>query len=168
MPKRAASMFLTGVPELDKKLEQMERKAGNRVARNTLGAGARVVQKAIKAISPAKIKDSVGMRNEKSRRSGKLETKVGINVGKRSKTRWAQWAPLIVLGSKFRTRKTIGGLFSYIKNPTAAQLATGVIPKTDIVNRGVAASKGSADSAMNKAFKRSLEREIAKAKLNKG
>lgn len=163
---KLVSVTMTGVKQFDDKLKTMELKAANRVARNTLGAGARVVQKAVKSIAPASIKKSVGLRNEKGKRSGRLETKVGINVGKRGgRTEFKRWAPLIVLGSVKRKRERIGGKFSYITKPTPDQLSTGQIKKHDIVNQGFAASKGSANSAMKKAFDRSVAREVAKAQL---
>lgn len=162
------SITMTGVKEFDDKLSGMERKAGNRIARNTLGAGARAVQKSIKSIAPQSIKKSIGMRNEKSKKSGKLETKVGVNVGKRGgRTEFKRWAPLIVLGSASRQRKSLGGKFRYITKPTSDQLSTGQVKKSDVVNEGYSAAKGSMNSAMKKAFERSLAREVAKAKLNK-
>lgn len=162
---KPVSITLTGQKELDAKLKQLGTKGGNRVARNSLGAGARVVQKAIKKIAPKSIKDAIGMRNEKGRKSGKLETKVGVNVGKRSKTKAKRWAPVIVLGTAIRQRKMIGGKFSYITKPTDAQLTTGKIRENHIVSAGLSASQGSAKAAMKKSFDRSFAREVAKAKL---
>lgn len=166
MAKRGVSLTLTGIPELDAKLKDMEKKAGFRIARNTLGAGARVVQKAIKSIAPASIKKSVGSRNERGRKSTRLETKVGINVGKRSgRTEFKRWAPIIVLGSSQRKRKRLGGKFVFIRKPTDDQLSTGQIKSTDIVKRGYSAARGGMKSVMLTAFKKSLAREVAKAKM---
>ena len=164
--KRGVSLTLTGVPELDAKLKKLETKAGNRIARNSLGAGARAVQKSIKNLASPKIKKSVGMRNEKGRKSARLETKVGINVGKRGgRTEFKRWAPLSVLGSVNRKRQKLGGKFAYVKNPTEEQLSTGQIKASQIVKRGYAAAQGSMNAAMKKAFDRSLAREVAKAQL---
>lgn len=166
--QRAVSLTMTGIPEFDAKLKEMEKRAGHRIARNTLGAGARVVQKQIKKIAPQSIKKAIGMRNENNRRA-QLETKVGVNVGKRGgRTEFKRWAPLVVLGSVQRRRKKLGGKFSFIKNPTDAQLSTGQIKPNQIVRRGYASAQGGMNSAMKKAFDRSLAREVAKAKLKKG
>ncbi len=159
---------LTGFKEFDAKLRQFEAKAASRISRNTLGAGARLVQKEIKKEATPVLKPTIGMRNERGRKSGRIEAKVGVNVGKRSRTKAKRWAPLMVLGSQPRTRKTIGGRFAYIAKPTAAQLSTGRIKENQIVRRGYSAAQGSLPSVMRKAFNKSLAREVAKAKLNKG
>jgi hypothetical protein len=110
---------------------------------------------------------AIGMRNERSKTSRLFESKVGVNVGKRGRTQAKRWAPLIVLGSQRRQRKMIGGKFSFITKPTNAQLSTGHVKATNIVKRGYASAQGSMNSAMRKAFERSVKREAARAKLNK-
>lgn len=166
MAGRPVNIALTGIKELDAKLLKMQTNTGQRVARTTLLTGARVVQKEIRKLATKFVKPTIGVRVEKSRKSARIEGKVGVNVGKGkqadAKTRWA---PLTVLGSVSRFRKRIGGKFSYITKPTQQQLSTGQITKSNVVNRGYSAAKGKMNSAMKRAFDRAVKRESAKAKL---
>jgi len=166
--RRAPVLVLTGVPELDKKLSVLQQTAGNRVARSSLGAGLRVGKKAIQSKAPGTVKKTIGVRMGKAR-NGKFEAKVGINVGKDGKKKFkAPHAHLVALGTQVRTRKVIGGKFSYLTNPTADQLSTGRMPANPFVKESFASARGEMSAAMKAAFDRSLAREIAKAKLNKG
>lgn len=161
-------IVMTGMKEFDNKLKDMETKAGNRIARATIGAGLTQLKKSIKAAAPEWMKASIGARQGKNPRKGVYEAKAGVNVGKRTKKsarNWNAWVPVAVLGTMLRRRKSIGGKFSYITNPTQAQLSTGQIKPHPIVKQGLAAAKGSMTTAMQAAFDRALAKEVAKAQL---
>jgi HK97 gp10 family phage protein len=161
--------ILTGDKEIEKTLAKLADKAGDRVARNALGAGLTKVAKAMKQAAPVgktgAVKASIGKRNEKSRK-GVFEAKAGVNVGKKTKIKgkFAPHAHLVALGTKRRQRKAIGGRFSYLKNPTPQQLSTGTMPANSFVRMAYESSRSAARTAMTIAAKRSLGRELAKAR----
>lgn len=165
------AIVLTGQKEFDAKIKTFETKAGNRIARATLGAGMRTLRKSIRSFAPEWMKEFIGMRGDKSNSSGTYQAKVGVNVGKRKKAKkvtWNGWVPVAVLGTQQRSRKSLGGKFASIANPTAQQLSTGSIAPHPIVKQGVAAATGAMQTQMKLAFERAVAREVAKAKLNKG
>jgi HK97 gp10 family phage protein len=165
-----ARTILTGDKEIENTLTKLADKAADRVARNALGAGLTVVAKAMKQAAPVgktgAVKASIGKRNEKKKRTGVMEAKAGINVGKKTKQkgRFAPHAHLVALGTKPRQRKRIGGRFSYLKNPTPQQLSTGTMPANSFVRMAYESSRSAARTAMTIAAKRSLGREVAKAR----
>lgn len=160
---------LTGDKALEATLAMLGGKAGDRVARNALGAGLSKVAKAMKQAAPVgktgAVKASIGKRNEK-KKTGVMEAKAGINVGKKTKIKgkFAPHAHLVALGTKRRQRKTIGGRFSYLKNPTPRQLSTGTMPANSFVRMAYESSRSAARTAMTIAAGRSLGRELAKAR----
>ena len=142
------------------------------MARSTLGAGLTVINKAQRQAAPVgptgNLKANIGKRNERNKRSGVFEAKTGIGVGKKStKLRKgivnAPHGHLVALGTKPRTRKTIGGKFSYLKNPTQQQLSTGTMPSNPFIKQAYESARGNAQSRMKKAAEKSLAREAAKA-----
>jgi len=155
---------MIGVKEFDDKLKQMERRAGNRIALSTLKAGGNAAVKAIKSVSPKWLKPAIGKKIGGKKRF--FEAKVGVNVGKQTKKRvQVAWAAAQVVGTKARFRKMIGGKFSYIKNPTKAQLSTGKEKANPVVKLGMSSGKGAILAAMKKKFDESLAKQIAKAQL---
>lgn len=165
-----ARTILTGDKEIEATLTKLADKAADRVARNALGAGLTVVAKAMKQAAPVgktgSVKASIGKRNEKKKRSGVMEAKAGVNVGKKTKIKgkFAPHAHLVALGTKPRQRKRIGGRFSYLTNPTPQQLSTGTMPANSFVRMAYESSRSAARTAMTVAAKRSLGREVAKAR----
>lgn len=85
---------ITGVPEVDAKLRNIDTKVAKRVGRKAVNAGLRVLAKRIKAAVPEaettghgrrKLQTSVGTRNKKNRRANVQEAKAGIGVGNAAK-----------------------------------------------------------------------------------
>jgi hypothetical protein len=164
--KRKAQIRMTGIKEFDDKLKQMERKASNRIATQVLKAGARKAVKAIQNVSPEWMKDGIGSNVGTNKRKDVFEAKIGINVGKRSKKKAkADWAAAQVLGTVKRTRKTIGGKFSYITRPSESQLSTGQEKAKGVVKQGMTAAQSTIQAAMKDKFNKALAKEVAKAKL---
>ena len=168
-----ARKILTGDKELERTLRKLADKAADRVARNTLGAGVTVINKAQRQAAPVgptgNAKADIGKRNERNERSGVFEAKTGVGVGKKAtKLRKgivnAPHGHLIALGTKPRTRKTIGGKFSYLKKPTQQQLSTGTMPSNPFIKRAYESSRAAAQSKMKTAATKSLAREAIKAK----
>lgn len=161
-----ANIKIEGYSELRARLKQFDDKVGRKIARTTLGVGLRVAQRAMQSVVPKDVKPSIGTRNGRTSKA-RYEAKVGVNVGRRfGSTKFKRWAPAIVLGSRFRTRKRLGGRFAYIKNPTQAQLSTGQIAPHPIMGAFAAAS-GKINSAMNKAFDKAVAKEVAKSQIGK-
>jgi hypothetical protein len=166
-----ARKFLTGDKELEATLRKLADKEADKIARSALGAGLTALAKAEKKAAPVgktgAVKASIGKRLERKKRSGVIVAKAGINVGKQTKkkqrTGRAPHSHLVALGTKQRTRKTIGGKFSYITKPTEKQLNTGVMPKNDFIKRAATGATGSVMSAMHKQATKSLARAAAKA-----
>lgn len=159
----AARMWITGDAELEGKLRHLEMKVADRIAKSCLSAGLTVLARGMKKLAPVgetgALKASIGRRLEKGKRGGVFTAKAGINVGKISSKQAAKdlrriaKAPhshLVALGTKPRTRKTIGGKFGYIKNPTSQQLSTGSMPSNEFVRIAYLASKSAVAAAMRR------------------
>lgn len=78
--------YLTGDDKIEKALRYLQDKAADRVAKSVLGAGLGPFKRAMKQAAPVgKTKEtqkSIGRRLERSKRSGIVSAKVGIDVGK--------------------------------------------------------------------------------------
>jgi hypothetical protein len=168
--------ILTGDKELEATLRTLADKAADRVAKSALGGGLVVTAKAIRKAAPVgetgNLKAGIGRRLEKGKRGGAFVAKAGVNVGKRTKAektagrlakQRAPHAHLVALGTKQRFRKTIGGKFSYIKEPTASQLSSGAMPKYEFVSTAAKSVQSAARAAMRKRAEKALAREAIKA-----
>ena len=165
MAGRKVNIVLTGIPELDKKLKTLQVKSATKISMATRRVGMSVVKRAIQKLVPVKIKEAIGSRLEKIRKSTQFEAKVGVNVGKRSKTKAKRWAPVIILGTPLRQRKMIGGKFAYITKPKPEQLSTGQIKANQAVRQGYAQSQGKARSAMKKRFDKAFAKERSRLQM---
>tara|TARA_R110000822_G_scaffold216828_1_gene351385 strand:- start:2843 stop:3358 length:516 start_codon:yes stop_codon:yes gene_type:complete len=170
-----ARAILTGVDEIEKTLRKLSDKTGDRVARSALGAGLGEVAKRIKKAAPVgktkSLQKSIGKRYEKTKRIKYFQAKAGVNVGKQKKTAEgfekkinAPHAHLVALGTKQRTRKRIGGKFSYIRKPSSKQLSTGTMPSNPFVRTAYNASKNAVMSRMIRKAEQRLNIELAKSK----
>lgn len=163
--------YLTGDDGIEKALKYLAEKSADRIAKSALGAGLVVVNKAIKKAAPRgktnQLADSIGRRLERNKRNGVVTAKTGINVGKTKKGQDRKVAPhshLVALGTRPRTRRTIGGRFAYIKNPTDTQLSTGSMPANHFVRTAYQQSRSAAQAAMRKRAEKKLVDEAAKAR----
>jgi len=171
-----ARKVITGDVALEKTLRHLADKSADKVAKAALGGSLTVLKRNIKKAAPVgatgNLKASIGSRFEKGSRQnkGKVRAIAGINVGKRTKAEKAAGsrvrgphAHLVALGTKARFRKTLGGKFSAIKNPTTDQLSTGVMPSNPFVKN--AAGQGHAQMllASQKRAAKALAREAVKA-----
>lgn len=163
-------VVLTGDKEMAALLKELGGKAADRIARNTLSAGARAAVKGIKKAAPKSMKPAIGSRVERAK-SGEFEAKVGAGVGKAkkegSKARAKQKSAaklvhLFVLGTKPRFRKKLGGHYAGNQNPTQEALSTGQMTPNPFVKQGMAAAQGDMSAKQKAAFDRSVERERAK------
>ena len=170
-----ARQILTGVAEIEKILSGLSDKAGDKIARSALGAGLGLVAKKIKKAAPVgktkALRNSIGKRFEKRKRPQWFQAKAGVNVGKQKKTAEgfdgrinAPHAHLVALGTSGRKRKRIGGRFSYIRKPTAAQLSTGTMPANPFLKQAYMSAKAEASERMKAKAKERLAKELAKAK----
>ena len=161
-------LIITGDKELDKKLSVLKVSVANKLAKYALQAMASKLSASIRKAAPVgptkNLKKSVGSRVGKVV-NGIVTAMVGLNVGKRTEKRTGRAAPhshLVALGTVQRFRKTIGGRFAYIKNPTQSQLSAGTMPANPFVKLAVASGMSSARSAMIKNAERNLAKELAK------
>lgn len=164
-----ARIHISGDDQLEGMLRYLETQVADRVAKSCLSAGLTVIARAMKRMAPVgetgAVKNSIGKRNERGKRGGVFTAKAGINVGKMSKKLGqvvkAPHSHLVALGTKkARTRKTIGGKFSFITNPTAKQLSTGFMPSNEFVRIAYLSSKSAAATAMKKRAEKRLAKEI--------
>ena len=167
-----ARKILTGDKELEATLKKLADKSADRVARSVLGAGLTVIAKAMRNAAPVgktgSVKASIGKRNQRNKRKGLFEAKAGVNVGKKKKQlstaiATAPHGHLVALGTKPRFRKSIGGRFGYIKNPSQQQLSTGTMPSNPFIKQAYESARGNAAAAMKKRAEKALAREAIKA-----
>ena len=166
----AQTVTITGDKKLDAMLAKLSDKVGQRLTKYAMKAGVSKLSAAIRKAAPVgptgNLKKSVGSRvDEKSK--GIFEGKAGLNVGKNSPKRSGRSAPhshLVALGTVARVRKTIGGRFGYLRNPTPQQLSTGTMPANSFVKTAAASAQGAVYAAMRKNFGRNLAKELSKLK----
>lgn len=165
-----ARRVITGLPELEKTLKGLRDKTADKIAKAALRAGVTVVARAQRKAAPVgatgAVKKSIGSRVGKGR-NGVYQAKAGVNVGKRTaaKIRKGPLAPhshLVALGTQQRRRKTIGGRFGYITNPTDQQLSTGKGPANPFIRQAYQSARASARAAMLRQAAKTLAREVAK------
>ena len=158
--KQLGRQFLEiqGEQELLAKLDALTGREAGRISRKALITGARMMRDAIrdnvpkaktKGHSGRDLKNAIGARLSKSRKSGQQEAKAGVQVGKRKKSGTKASAPhlhLIALGTKqrwtgSRTRRTKRG--STKTSTGNAVRYRGRMPADDFVKR-THQSRGSA------------------------
>jgi hypothetical protein len=142
-----SSSDIVGLGRLIGRLKSLPRQVSGPIAIKAVRAGLQVQQKSIQSRATPFLRVTVGYRL--ARRSDPLLVRgiVGINVGRQANPS-EKWAPLLVMGSVQRYRKTrSGGLAS-----------TGQIIANNIVERGIAASQSQAQAAMESVIKNALAR----------
>lgn len=141
---------ITGVPELNRRLKNLERKAARKVGRKAVNKGLGVLVKAIRAKAPRKLRPIVGKRHKKNRNTKELEAKAGVGVGmsakKREKNGWYLF--LQATGTKDRTTKRGG--------------RRGRLVAANFVPEAFAASQSSVMAAMENTLKQQLEAEAVR------
>lgn len=177
-----ARQFITGVADLEKTLRSLSDKSADRVAKAALRGGLAEITKAQRKAAPVgetgALKKSIGSRLEKSKRTGLVMAKAGLNVGKRKSGKkkgasterlsklveqGAPHAHLVALGTQKRERKSIGGKFAYLKNPTPKQLSTGTMPANPFIKDAYAKAQSKIEPAMRKRAAKALDREAKRA-----
>lgn len=175
-----ARKIITGDAELEKKLKGLSDKAADKIARSALSGAmwytAKVMRRAAPVGATGDLQKSIGSRFEKGNKKNKPVAKVGINVGKQTKKRQqktqaeigriirAPHGHLVALGTKRRTRKTIGGRFAFLNPAKPEQLTTGVMPAEPFVKQAYEAARAGVTAAMTKRATKALAREVAKQK----
>lgn len=166
---------LTGVKEIDAVIRKMASKDGDKIAKAAISGGLAELAKGIKSEAPkgatGLLRKSIGKRFEKPSGKKLVTAKAGVNVGKQKTTAKAingrPRAPhihLVALGTVARTRKQIGGRFSYIQNPTAKQLSTGTMPSNPFVKLGAGKAQSKILGKMTKNAAKAMERQALKAR----
>lgn len=173
-----ARKIITGDKELEASLRHLADKSADKVSKAALGGSLGVLARTIKKAAPVgptgNLKGSISSRFEKGQRKNRftVTAKAGVNVGKRkkqeatgeymSKRAVAPHAHLVALGTKARFRKTLGGKFASIKNPTKDQLSTGVMPSNRFVRNAAGQGRAAMLRASQKRASKALEREAVK------
>ncbi len=140
---------LSGQDRLQRTLKRLGTEAAKRVARRTVMAGARVVEREIRSRAPGRVKQEVGISTNADEQHA--EAKVGIGVGRAA--RIAAVGLWLVLGTQERFRRTESGLAS-----------TGRVEPHPFVQEAVDAAAGAAVAAMKRTMVEVLEQEIARAR----
>lgn len=156
---------ITGDKAMDRKLKRLATSGQRRVARSALGKALTMVARGIRnAVDPKQksAKKTVGTKNKKNKKTGVHEAKVGLGVGKRTKSKKQRdpkkggvgisktnihW---LVLGTGDRT--------------TDGDKNTGKMPAVgkDWLKKGIAASKAEAFRVMQETARAKVLQEISK------
>jgi hypothetical protein len=144
--------------------------------RSGINAGLSVLAKGIRQAVPArykKLRRTVGKSFKRvSTGAGQytMTAKVGFAVAKKRAKMKAitNVAPhWVILGTKKRIRKTIGGKFSWVKRPSRAQRTTGRMSEVKIVRAAFTASVGAATKATRDGVLKYIERKAARKAAKK-
>lgn len=158
---RKPEFIVTGIKELDKELDRLERKTRNRVARGALSKGAQIGAKAVKAEIPSlqkSVRKAIGHSTKKGR-DGITVAKFGT-AGKRT-------------SSLKRGKKHSGGvgiskqnihwyLMGTKERHHKSGKSTGKMPAVDAVQRGAKKAMPAIKAGMVERAKQILEKEVAK------
>lgn len=158
-----AEFIMTGIKSLDKKLDQLDRKTRNRVARSALSKGASVGAKAVKKEIPSLQKDvrkAIGHSTKKRKSSDFVTVSQFGTTGKRS-------------ASVKKKRSASGGvgiskenvhwyLMGTKKRFHKSGKSTGKMPAHNVVAKGAKKAKRSIIKAMKDRAKAVLMKEVAK------
>lgn len=145
----------TGEKELEKILKTMSGRAAERISSAALSGGLTVLRREMRKAAPVgktgQLKKSIGSRNEKNKRNGIRTAKAGINVGRTRKTTVrAPHGHLVALGTKERFTKS--------------GASRGRVVANGFIQSATSAAQGQLTAAMVKRAKKTLERELRKAK----
>lgn len=143
---------ITGVPEINRKLRNLERKAARKVGRKAVNKGLTVLAKAIRSKAPRKLRPIVGKRHKKNRNTKEMEAKAGVAVGmsKKKKEKFGERWYLFLQATGTRDRKTRRGG------------RRGRLVAKTFVPEAFAASKSSVLAAMENTLKQNLESEAVR------
>lgn len=152
---------ITGDRQLERALSRLADKSADRVASAAIRGGLRAIVLAAKKDAPVgptgNLRKSIRSRFERSRYTGKLSAKAGLNVGKRAKledgSRIGARAPhahLVALGTKQRAHKS--------------GKSTGTMPANPFMRLAVASSISAQKALMKQRAAKALDRESRKAK----
>lgn len=156
------------MPTPQQAINNLLRYGAARIAMSCEQAGLRTLAKHERRAAPVgdtlETRRSIGKRiTLKAPAAGRLEGKTGINVGKRTaKTGKRSPHAHLQAGTKRRTRKNIGGKFSFILRPTRAQLSTGEMPTNDFIAHAATAATSAVNAAMTTAGTKAILRETQK------
>lgn len=157
-----AEFILTGIKELDKELNRLDRKVSNKVARSTLRKGGSIGAKAVRKEIPSLQKSArkaIG-HSVKKGKAGITEAKIGT-TGKRT-------------SSSKRTKKHSGGvgitknnihwyLLGTAKRRHKSGKNTGAMPGNDAVSKGILKSRSAMKAGMIKQAEKTLAKEVSKS-----
>lgn len=138
---------LTGIDRLLNRMRSLPKQVAGPIAVKTVRAGMVVQHRAIRNRATPFLRQTVGYRMARKQEPFVMRGIVGINVGRQA-TQSERWAPLMVMGSVQRFRKTRSG----------ALASTGQIIANNIVEQGVAASQGEVTTAMETVLKNEFKR----------
>lgn len=159
--------LITGDKQLDRQLLKLATRDIKRIQRNAVNKALTVISKAIRNQAPVGttrgLKKSIGKRFKRKKRTGEIEAKAGIQVGKKKAKlaavrgatdssgsgSMAPHAHLVALGTKPRYTKR--GAYR------------GVMPSNDFVDRGYDSSKAQALEVQRQAFADGIRKAVESA-----
>lgn len=142
---------VSGVRELKRRLDRLEKKDAKRIGRKAINRGLTIVARGVRAKAPGRrIKKVVGKRNKRNRRKGIQEAKAGVGVAKKrdfSKST-APHAHLVAAGTA--NRKTTG------RGRYRSGANRGRVKRNNFVARGARSRQSQAAAEMMKTIKLQL------------
>lgn len=172
----SGGMTVTGIAELDRKLESLPQKARTKCLRPALSQALTIEVKAIKAAAPVgktgALKRSIGKRI-KFKRDGTIVAKAGINVGSRTKASKLLKAAGVTVKSVGRSaymslHNTVSGVSPHghlvalgtKQRTTKSGANRGVMPPNPFVRRAAASVQSSVLSKIESVVRTNLDKEI--------
>lgn len=140
-------------------------KVGDRIAKTGLGSALNIVKTGIKREAPkgtGHLRGGIGRKVMKGKAPGVWFAKAGVRVGKVKND--VRIGHIVALGTAQRLRKSLGGKFAFIKQPSEEQLSTGAMPANAFVQRGYSKTIGRAMATLERRVEQKLASELAKLK----
>lgn len=179
---RAATVVVTGIPQLDAKLKDIAIRVARKASTAALRAGMTIVAQGIRREVPRAetpghgtegLKRSIKGRQTRQRSTGIMTAKVGVKVGASGEEvnahRWGKEASqqvfhLLALGTKKRYTgsKGVGYRHRRIVQTGNPRRYTGFVRPNAFVKRGFAGSSGLALTTMLKKADQVIQKEAAK------
>lgn len=163
--------LITGDKQLDRQLLKLATRDIKRIQRNAVNKALTVISKAIRNQAPVGktrgLKKSIGKRFKRKKRTGEIEAKAGIHVGKKkAKLEVSRGGLRGLFGAKRTVYKTANAPHAHLVAAGTTPRYTkrgayrGVMPSNDFVDRGYDSSKAQALEVQRQAFADGIRKAV--------